>query len=121
MNLDIFRLTLRNLHSTMYLLKLYFFRLLLMSLSLFTFHYVSIKTLISFFKATTPFLFTFHYVSIKTYLKLSYIFHLLSYLHSTMYLLKLLPLFLSVQIQQDLHSTMYLLKHVVLNDIILIS
>ena len=54
---------------------------------LFTFHYVSIKTNLSFISLTDKEEFTFHYVSIKTN-----VYHYDAknhkYLHSTMYLLK---------------------------------
>ena len=75
-----------HLHSTMYLLKLKL-PVLCHKSTKFTFHYVSIKTLISFFKALTPDLFTFHYVSIKTNGVTLWGSHD-GHLHSTMYLLK---------------------------------
>ena len=76
------------LHSTMYLLKL-----------------PAISKITSFYSV-----FTFHYVSIKTKTRLS-VMSIQNYLHSTMYLLKpSLPVFLYLP-QTNLHSTMYLLKH----------
>ena len=86
-------------------------------------------------------LFTFHYVSIKT-LKEAKEYYYPENLHSTMYLLKRVTSSLSFlrrkftfhyvsiktkrfckdeNIEDNLHSTMYLLKPVVLNDLILIS
>ena len=53
--------------------------------------------------------FTFHYVSIKTYLNYSLYNHHY-YLHSTMYLLKLVCRAGQTNTWKDLHSTMYLLK-----------
>ena len=54
-----------HLHSTMYLLKLLAYTLVLL-LSRFTFHYVSIKTLNINKQQYPKQKFTFHYVSIKT-------------------------------------------------------
>ena len=55
--------------------------------SLFTFHYVSIKTHQHLSQIPPEEKFTFHYVSIKTIMMVNtYILRL--YLHSTMYLLK---------------------------------
>ena len=97
------------LHSTMYLLKLPPRIRYLHYTFIFTFHYVSIKTMkILFFtlyllhlhstmyllklpaisKITSFYsVFTFHYVSIKTKTRLS-VRSIQNYLHSTMYLLK---------------------------------
>ena len=58
---------------------------------------------------TTIVTFTFHYVSIKTYLNYSLYNHHY-YLHSTMYLLKLVCRAGQTNTWKDLHSTMYLLK-----------
>ena len=101
------------LHSTMYLLKLFPQRFEILGINVFTFHYVSIKTLTDMQREMRKVLFTFHYVSIKTSLHTSsaitfplFTFHYVSiktvspeytalpivYLHSTMYLLKLTSL-----------------------------
>ena len=88
MKILFFTLYLLHLHSTMYLLKL-----------------PAISKITSFYSV-----FTFHYVSIKTKTRLS-VMSIQNYLHSTMYLLKpSLPVFLYLP-QTNLHSTMYLLKH----------
>ena len=55
-----------DLHSTMYLLKLIFFSHATNVTQLFTFHYVSIKTVTPAVKTAQFSKFTFHYVSIKT-------------------------------------------------------
>ena len=98
---------------------------------LFTFHYVSIKTPSSSLSSCTTSIFTFHYVSIKTITEIHdngngtiFTFHYVSIktsapaqqglqphdLHSTMYLLKLIILYLLLVMLFNLHSTMYLLK-----------
>ena len=109
-----------HLHSTMYLLKPCGFFLLPVPRTVFTFHYVSIKTvqasgyiLILINLHSTMYLlkhiledntdltvltFTFHYVSIKTNYEHPYQTDK-QYLHSTMYLLKLLlPALLLLQL-----------------------
>ena len=75
-----------DLHSTMYLLKLPDEPDELLS-SVFTFHYVSIKTRTPAAQQHRHNKFTFHYVSIKTHSPALISFSCL-YLHSTMYLLK---------------------------------
>ena len=55
----------KDLHSTMYLLKRNS-GLFTVSEKLFTFHYVSIKTLDDYYMHQEYYSFTFHYVSIKT-------------------------------------------------------
>ena len=64
--------------------------------------------------------FTFHYVSIKTYLNYSLYNHHY-YLHSTMYLLKLVCRAGQTNTWKDLHSTMYLLKQDNISDCYLVS
>ena len=96
-------------HSTMYLLKHLHHLQFFVSVVLFTFHHVSIKTGTSVDTSLPNAKFTFHHVSIKTHLStFEYVFRCDS--HSTMYLLKhqLLP-----KNSQNIcysHSTMYLLK-----------
>ena len=77
-----------NLHSTMYLFQLQMIMNLNLSCCLFTFHYVSISTLLLRTVKVLRIVFTFHYVSISTraqILKMQKIMHL----HSTMYLFQL--------------------------------
>ena len=59
-------LSFSHLHSTMYLLKPAFFLCNFLLRLIFTFHYVSIKTLGFTSLALNLSKFTFHYVSIKT-------------------------------------------------------
>ncbi len=77
--------------------------------SVFTFHYVSIKTRTPAAQQHRHNKFTFHYVSIKTHSPALISFSCL-YLHSTMYLLKRLPSRHFLYMLYHLHSTMYLLK-----------
>ena len=76
-----------NLHSTMYLLNRAQFAAFSSSASVFTFHYVSIKSV----SLVRP-----------PYMMLD--------LHSTMYLLNRVPYWGPCTTDQDLHSTMYLLN-----------
>ena len=131
MKILFFTLYLLHLHSTMYLLKLPAISKITSFYSVFTFHYVSIKTKtrlsvmsIQNYLHSTMYLlklrlsgiptacltkFTFHYVSIKTHLcSLQFLFQ--KDLHSTMYLLKLLSISVWISDLTNLHSTMYLLK-----------
>ena len=98
------------LHSTMYLLipAISLFRKCFGHL--FTFHYVSINSLLLTHDYYEIIKFTFHYVSINSK---SYNPCTLAdmYLHSTMYLLILLRSKIHFCIQSHLHSTMYLLIH----------
>ena len=72
----------------MYLLKLISSLVSLCLYNIFTFHYVSIKTIYQALRVTFLSGFTFHYVSIKTdFSSVQIVF--ICYLHSTMYLLKL--------------------------------
>ena len=75
----------------------------------FTFHHVSIKTESPTPQVDLPLQFTFHHVSIKTIL-LRTVSRNISYSHSTMYLLKLARRMPVVEEQINSHSTMYLLK-----------
>ena len=79
------------------------------SLSSFTFHYVSIKSLLQYKAIPTTVVFTFHYVSIKSITHKS-TYRKNRYLHSTMYLLNPGELGSSHTIYANLHSTMYLLN-----------
>ena len=86
-----------NLHSTMYLLNPLCFT--------FT---ISIKT------------FTFHYVSIKSVILLRMLSGK-SNLHSTMYLLNRLLKLLDNHTQSNLHSTMYLLNRLLMRFLLLLQ
>ena len=89
---------LRHLHSTMYLLKRVA-ACCYTGVVVFTFHYVSIKTLWLCAFGISDISFTFHYVSIKTrYLVRCPLLFL--HLHSTMYLLKRFIVFSSLIITQ---------------------
>ena len=98
------------LHSTMYLLNLPT-EPPIHNHSQFTFHYVSIKSVLDWEAKNNPLLFTFHYVSIKSLC--GNLQMLLEYknLHSTMYLLNLALPSASIAASRYLHSTMYLLNH----------
>ena len=85
-------------------------------ISVFTFHYVSIKTITLKRSLSSAPVFTFHYVSIKTYLRQPSNTALL-HLHSTMYLLKLLRQITFIILYMNLHSTMYLLKPALLSSV----
>ena len=99
-----------HLHSTMFLLIREITLTHPKSESRFTFHYVSTYTGIIIAGILTDKTFTFHYVSTYTMMKQKQ--HLkLRYLHSTMFLLILVP---SQQVPLSLpylHSTMFLLIH----------
>ena len=75
----------------------------------FTFHHVSIKTIHYLNKNETVSLFTFHHVSIKTGQYPAYEYNPPNS-HSTMYLLKLMPVDTPSRWYSNSHSTMYLLK-----------
>ena len=75
----------------------------------FTFHYVSIKSPFKQAQLYLPHIFTFHYVSIKSNPMIK-IFHLVWYLHSTMYLLNRYTHHHLICQRINLHSTMYLLN-----------
>ena len=103
-------MTLKHLHSTMYLLNLLTPFSLTWSIK-FTFHYVSIKSVMRDEVGKFLALFTFHYVSIKSQNNFQNPYAALN-LHSTMYLLnhrlngyRTIPII-------NLHSTMYLLNPV---------
>ena len=74
-------------HSTMYLLKRISITSAYRNKVLFTFHHVSIKTLVAKHYCKVIISFTFHHVSIKTY-KTAKADYEKKYSHSTMYLLK---------------------------------
>ena len=70
----------------MYLLNLVWALTMIIASLLFTFHYVSIKSMVTGSTRYRRYAFTFHYVSIKSIIRIRiYRAHL--YLHSTMYLL----------------------------------
>ena len=118
-------------HSTMYLLKRISITSAYRNKVLFTFHHVSIKTLVAKHYCKVIISFTFHHVSIKTktyacccVFNKSFTFHHVSiktyktakadyekkYSHSTMYLLKLRRSSAALSLNTYSHSTMYLLK-----------
>ena len=118
-------------HSTMYLLKLAPSAVMKTPVSSFTFHHVSIKTIILVTATLITAIFTFHHVSIKTlpfpsgfFNELTFTFHHVSikthyhhtgpdlnpYSHSTMYLLKRFGILTLRFLPRHSHSTMYLLK-----------
>ena len=80
-----------------------------MTAETFTFHYVSIKTVIVDYITGFNMIFTFHYVSIKTPLPFLLCLPCVD-LHSTMYLLKQGHRTSLYTELENLHSTMYLLK-----------
>ena len=80
-----------------------------LSATKFTFHYVSINSNSAGATVTVSTAFTFHYVSINSRTPFLYGLPLLSYLHSTMYLLILPPSYSYLCVYHNLHSTMYLL------------
>ena len=119
-----------DLHSTMYLLNPYS-EWSKAGAQKFTFHYVSIKSILGISRLYPVPSFTFHYVSIKSYLKICAAYTK-PYLHSTMYLLNPATIrircsvfslftfhYVSIKSSStvspffcriDLHSTMYLLN-----------
>ena len=101
------------LHSTMYLLipAISLFRKCFGHL--FTFHYVSINSLLLTHDYYEIIKFTFHYVSINSNCHI-YMYDLSAYLHSTMYLLILSFCIMKSLDVVNLHSTMYLLIPVII-------
>ena len=79
-----------NLHSNMFLLRLAAVSRQLCGFCLFTFQYVSIKTILNSQSDYTGDTFTFQYVSIKTVLYRELFVNGFD-LHSNMFLLRLLP------------------------------
>ena len=104
----------KNLHSTMYLLNRKTTSDANVDIFIFTFHYVSIKSVLSHWLSLSLQPFTFHYVSIKSVQCQTMYCQDQPHLHSTMYLLnpdRLDTIFLFFRTY--LHSTMYLLNRVV--------
>ena len=81
----------------------------IVTLTLFTFHYVSIKSTLDPQDLNFELAFTFHYVSIKS--KIEEVKNKVEKnLHSTMFLLNPTSSFISLVLLDNLHSTMFLLN-----------
>ena len=100
-----------DLHSTMYLLNLAALQGCDASEIIFTFHYVSIKSIWRRNIMAKVYIFTFHYVSIKSQSP-HRLYTVCRYLHSTMYLLNRQIRIYTRKWRYNLHSTMYLLNRI---------
>ena len=100
----------RPLHSTMFLLIPNVPTPYPISFAFFTFHYVSINTMIEAIHKIQDNFFTFHYVSINTVCFVLLVSPVPS-LHSTMFLLILSCALIGFFLYRPLHSTMFLLIH----------